>query len=167
MVNCYYVKVNRREWKYPWPNGQPTDWDNFPLNKEQDFRSFTKNKLYWKSLKIGNIIIGHSSYISTKIKGEDKFMPLPRISAIAIVTREEHYSDASESDRVTLKKVIELTPIKLTKDIIKKNKLSNAEPFRLGTNRYTITKLSNEDFQNIVKIIEEFNPSIKKELKKL
>ena len=94
-------------------------------------------------------------------------MPLPRISAIAIVTREEHYSDASESDRVTLKKVIELTPIKLTKDIIKKNKLSNAEPFRLGTNRYTITKLSNEDFQNIVKIIEEFNPSIKKELKKL
>ena len=167
MVKYYYVKANRQEWIYPWPNGQPTDWDNFPLNKEQDFSTFTKNKLYWKSLRIGDIVIGHSSYISTKIRGKDKFMPLPRISAISIVTKEEHYSDESESDRVTLKKVIELTPIRLTKEIIEKNKLSNVEPFRLGTNRCTITKLSNEDFQNIVKIIEEFNPSIKKELKKL
>ena len=94
-------------------------------------------------------------------------MPLPRISAIAVVTKEEHYSDTSESDRVTLKKVIELTPIKLIKDVIEKNNLLNAEPFRLGTNRCTITKLSNEDFQNIVKIIEELNPTIKKELRKL
>src|SRR3989344_6545597 len=161
MVNYYYVKANRQEWEY---NGSNTDWDNFPLENKQDFAAFTKNQLYWKCLKIGDIIIGHSSYISSNIKGRIKFTPLPRISAIAIVTSTEHYSKELDSDSVTLKKIIEFSPIKISIDIINKNGLSNAEPFRLGTNRCTITKLSEEEFNKIIKLIEQHNPNIKKEL---
>jgi len=160
----YYIKANRQEWKY---NAQYTDWDNFPLSHEQDFATFTKSQLYWKGLKKGDIIIGHNSYISSNIKGKIKFSPLPRISAIAIVINEEHYSKSLDSDAVTLKKVIEFNPIKMSMDIINNNGLSNAEPFRLGTNRCTITKLSNEEFNKIINIIEQHNPNIKKELKKI
>lgn len=167
MVNYYYVKANRQEWEYPQDSKNPTDWDNFPLYEEMGFATFTKNQLYWKNLKKGDIIVGHSSYISSNIRGKIKFRPLPRISAIAVVTAEDHYSKKYEGDFVTLKKVIGLAPIKITKEIIEKKKLSSAEPFRLGTNRCTITKLSNEDFQKIVGIIEESNPTIRKELKKL
>ncbi|HZX44140.1 MAG TPA: hypothetical protein VFF28_00500 [Candidatus Nanoarchaeia archaeon] len=160
----YYIKANRQEWKY---NNQHTDWDNFPLNHKQDFATFTKNQLYWKGLKKGDIIIGHSSYLSSNIKGKIKFTPLPRISAIAIVTNEEHYSKKLDSDSVTLKKVIEFSPIKISIDIINKNKLYNAEPFRLGTNRCTITKLSDEEFEKVIKLIEQYHPNIKRELKSI
>ncbi len=175
MANFYYVKANRQEWEYPRYSKNPTDWDNFPLKKEQDFSTFTRNQLYWKNLKVGDRIIGHSSYISSNIKGKIKYTPLPRISAIAVVTAIEHYSDDLESDAVTLRKEIELTPIRITKKLLEKYKLINfkddkksAEPFRLGTNRCTITKLNIEEFNKIINLIqEEGNPNIKNGLKRI
>lgn len=161
MTNYYYIKTNRENWKF---NDQPTDWDNFPLNNEQEFGTFTKNQLYWKNLKKGDVIIGHSSYLSTIKRGEKKVTPCPRISAIAIVTKEEHYSKELDSDSVTLKKIIEFSPIPISIEVLKKYNLITLEPFKLGSNRFTITKLSFQEFEKIINLIKNTYPEIKKKL---
>jgi len=170
MVNYYYVKANCQEWTYPKENGKPTDWENFPINKEQDFGTFTKNMLYWKNLKKGDLIIGHSSYMSSNIidklgNSKLKFTPRPRISAIAVVLAEEHLSQTLGTDAVTLKKVIELESMPITKEFIAENKLGTLEPFRLGTNRCTITRLTKDDFEKIINLLEKNNLRLKKQLK--
>lgn len=167
MVKYYYVKANRQDWIYPKDTGKPTDWDNFPVDKEQDFATFTKNQLYWKSLRVNDIIIGHSSYISSNVRGKFKFTPLPRISAIVKVTNAEEYSKDLECDAVKLKKVIEIQPIRITKTLLDKHNLTNAEPFRLGTNRCTITKLEKNEFEKIVGLISATESNIKKKIQNL
>lgn len=164
MIGIYYVKASRKDWDYPKGSKIPTDWDNFPLGKSQDFATWTKYQIYWKSLKQGDIVVGQCVYSSGDPK-KKTFTYLPRISAIAIVEKEEHFSkDDLNTDAVTLQKVIKLRPLFLTKDIIKK--LSKLEPFKPGFNRYTITKISKEEFDQIIELLQKENQNIKKELKK-
>ena len=164
MVNYYYVKANREEWRIPKGSQGYTDWDNFPVGGEQKFNTFTKNKLFWKNLKKGGIGKGHSSYILSKKDDKIKFTPLPRISAIAIVVADEENSHKSGAAYyfVKLKKIVGFDPIRITKEI--KKKLVALPPFRLGSNRYTITKLSEQQFQKIIEIIKKDHPSIKTDL---
>jgi hypothetical protein len=162
MQEIYYLKASRKEWSFPRDKKIPTDWDNFPLGERQDFASWKKYQIYWKSLKEGDIIIGQSVY-SSGDPDKKTFTYLPRISAIAIVEKEEHFSKELGSDAVTLKKVIKLRPLFLTKKIIKE--LSKMEPFKPGFNRYTITKISNKEFNQIIDLVKIGNPDIKNELK--
>ena len=167
MIQYYYVKANRQTEGFDW------DTDKLPLGKTQWFSTHTRNRLYWKSLRKGDIIIGHSSYISSFIKGKQKFTPLPRISAIAIVEKEEHYNGQRGQEEVILKKLIELYPVRITKDKLNKqgllnlkNDIKTAEPFRLGTNRCTITRLNEDEFEKIIKLIQDENSNIRNEIKK-
>lgn len=174
MADYYFVKANRDEWRIPLDGGIPTDWENFHVGESHPFATWTKNQAYWKSLKKGDVIIGQSIYAAKKPNPDKKskkkqsskaeFTYLPRISAIVQVEQEERYSDLLKTDAVTLKKVIHLRPVFITKEII--SELSDIEPFKPGYNRFTITKLNEEEFNRIIVLIKRDNPDIKNELKK-
>lgn len=168
----YYVKTDRTEWKYPQDSGNLTDWDNFPTGKMQDFATFSRNQLYWKALKKGDIIIGHSTYITFTKKNKEtqkpevRKVPKARISAIAIVAEEEHYSNDKhfECDVVTLRKLVGFHPILLDQKL--KEKFKDFEPFKPGRYRWTISRLKPEEYALIIKAILEEYPEIENELAK-
>ena len=164
MVGYYYVKASRKDWKYPGDEGRPTDWDNFPTGKTHKFATWTKNQINWKILKVGDLIIGQSIYSSGKPKSKS-FRYLPRISAIIRVKKEEHYDNEFECDVVTLKKEIGFRPLLLTGRIL--SSLPKAEPFKPGSNRYTITKLTESEFQTILDLIVEQEPDIHEKVDQL
>ena len=161
----YYVKANRNDWHYPEGSHNPTDWENLPLGEEQDFATFTRITQQWKSMRSGDIVIGHCSFQSVETKRGKKVVPQARIAAIGLVVDGPHYSNDLQTEAVTIKKVVGLKrPILLTAELIKKNNLEEAPPFKAGSNRCTITRLNETEYERILALIFQENPEAKKSI---
>lgn len=166
MINYFYVKVNLEDWKRG--NKEYFDWDIMEVDEEEEFFTYHKNVKYWLEAVKGDIIICHSSYIKVKSHSARlKFVPKPRITAISVVTKGRHTSSEKNDEVVTIKKRIHI-PRPLFKWEIEDNRIiSESEPYKLGTNRYTITKLTQKEYREFVNEILKKNPELKDSIEKL
>ena len=162
MKNVYYVKANKKiKWIGEYENG--FDWYMIGDDRKKKEVLFPDGKKfeYFIEAGEGDILILHS--VMVEING--KLKPMPRIVGIGIISKRRHF-DAKEGKKgcylTEFRKVIELSKPILVKDI--KDKIPNAEPYKLGSNRCAITKLDADEYNIIKKVILSRNLEIKSKI---
>jgi len=142
----YYLKVNiEREW-LDYPEG--FDWNK--LQKGEDIGYFDYKILnHLKNAKKGDIVVLHS------VKEERGKSQNPNVVGFGIISQERKYDKDRFVTRVM--KVKDLAAPIPIRDLKKDNVLTNAEPFKKGSNRCPVTKLSDSEYQHLKEILVKLN----------
>jgi len=178
----WYIKANRKEWNKDKENSNIRNLDWALIVNHPDYEEgvyFDANKMirdYFEQAQEGDIVILHSTHKqNTRYSKEDnidkKFVPSPRIVGISTISKGLNDNNEDEIDAIDIS--VEFMSIfrkpVLVKNIDFENNdiLRYAEPFKKGTNRFTLTELEEEQYEELKRIIIKENPDAEEDFEAL
>lgn len=153
--------------------GPKWDWRSKKPGESIRFSADTKKGQYWREAAKDDIVVCHSTQ-----KLRKKHSYFPQITAIGVISlpyRWEYAKDLLSESGDTLhdgyyvkitKKIDVRSPLQIG-ELTENKLLEEAEPFKPGTNRFTITKLEKYQYLEIKRLILEKNPDLGKKFANL
>ncbi len=182
MKRIFYLKANRKEWNDKFnEKNKNLDWTLIKNRPTYEggvlYSARHKKRDYFELVKPGDLVILHSTHIHSSRKNKEgtidrqEFIPKPRIVGISKIKKRLYYDDRYKDyvinidvkNMILFNKHIEIREL----DIIHNNLLKNAEPFKVGSNRFGLTELKKEEYEIIMDKIINKNPELKNKIKQL
>ncbi len=163
----FYIKANREKWydeKYP--ELENLDWGLIQDNEHyEEGVLFSANKMikeYFEQAREGDIILLHSTHnLNLNTKSKRKFVPDGRIVGVGLIKESIHPELGRDGFWISIQpKIIFSKQIRIRELDLNELGLNEIEPFKKGTNRFALTKLSEEEFNKLCELIINKNPEI-------